>query len=603
MRIRVFLSSLVFTLPLSAAVFTVTTADDSGPGSFRQAIIEANAVAGPHSIDFAIGTGPQTIAVLSPLPEVTMDGVNIDASTQPGHVAAPIIELNGAAAGLMVDGLRIVGSNVTVRGFVINRFGGVGLYVTGSGVDVMNNYIGLGLDGNTARGNGSWGLRCLTSCNSISLGSPIGNDGNVISANGGGMRFDDATDASLRSNYIGTDATGLIDRGNINAGIEWDTSAGEIGSFDPAGGNVISGNGGLGLSLSAVLATSVSNNRIGVGADGVTPLGNGEEGIEVSGGTETIIGGVAGAGNTIAYNGLDGVRVSSSANGIPIRGNAIFANGQLGISFNNTGTPVPNDLDDPDTGANNRQNDPVLTSATFFGGEVFVNGTLNSTPNSTFDIDVYSNLACDASGFGEGQTYLGTITVMTDGNGDVVINDSVPHSGGGVITATATNTSTEDTSQFSACRVMLNEAASSVQFSGAAYGVNENAGTVTITVTRTGSSEGPATVEYQTAPGTATVGADFTSTSGILVWANGDTASKTFDVTITDDAVIEAGEQFTVSLSDATGATLGAPILALVAIADEDALAAAAAVPTASEWALITLGCLLALAGALAIRR
>jgi hypothetical protein len=150
---------------------------------------------------------------------------------------------------------------------------------------------------------------------------------------------------------------------------------------------------------------------------------------------------------------------------------------------------------------------------------------------------------------------------------------------------------------------MFNEAASTVQFSGAAYGVNENAGFVTITVTRTGSSEGPVTVEYETAPGTATAGADFTSTSGILVWANGDNAPKTFNVPITNDAVIEAGEQFTVSLSDATGATLGAPILAVVSIADDDAVAEVAPVPTASEWALIAMSALLALAGVFVVRR
>ncbi|HEX8617745.1 MAG TPA: hypothetical protein VF911_09200, partial [Thermoanaerobaculia bacterium] len=129
MRIPAFLASLVLTLPLSAAIFTVTTASDSGPGSFRQAIIDANAVAGPHSIQFAIGSGPQSIAVLSPLPEVTRDGVDIDARTQPGYAGAPIVELNGAAAGIMVDGLRIMADNGSVRGLVINRFGAVGLYV------------------------------------------------------------------------------------------------------------------------------------------------------------------------------------------------------------------------------------------------------------------------------------------------------------------------------------------------------------------------------------------------------------------------------------------------------------------------------------------
>jgi hypothetical protein len=61
-------------------VFTVTTTNDDGIGSFRQAILAANAVAGPHTINFAIGSGPRTIALLSPLPDVTMSAVTIDAS-------------------------------------------------------------------------------------------------------------------------------------------------------------------------------------------------------------------------------------------------------------------------------------------------------------------------------------------------------------------------------------------------------------------------------------------------------------------------------------------------------------------------------------------
>ena len=82
----------------AAATFTVTTTADSGPGSFRQAILDANAAGDLDTIQFSIpGTGPFSIAPTSPLPPL-LSPVVIDATTQPGYVNQPRIELNGAGA-------------------------------------------------------------------------------------------------------------------------------------------------------------------------------------------------------------------------------------------------------------------------------------------------------------------------------------------------------------------------------------------------------------------------------------------------------------------------------------------------------------------------
>jgi hypothetical protein len=117
----------------------------------------------------------------------------------------------------------------------------------------------------------------------------------------------------------------------------------------------------------------------------------------------------------------------------------------------------------------------------------------------------------------------------------------------------------------------------SVQFSSANYSVNENGGTVTLTVTRTGGTSGAISVTYATASGTATgaipcaAGVDFVSTNGMLNWADGDSAPKTFNVTICNDAVFEPSETFTLTLSGATGgATVGTPNPATVTITDDD---------------------------------
>lgn len=127
----------------------------------------------------------------------------------------------------------------------------------------------------------------------------------------------------------------------------------------------------------------------------------------------------------------------------------------------------------------------------------------------------------------------------------------------------------------------------SIQLSASTYSVAENGGTVTITVTRTGGSSGAVGISYATSNGTATAGSDYTSASGNLSWADGDTANKTFVVSITDDGTVEGNETFTASLSGPTGgATLGSPASATVTITDNDG--APAAVP-AGSWPLFGL--------------
>src|SRR5205085_4734634 len=143
--------SVLFTasLPLSAAILTVINTNDSGAGSLRQAILDANVTAGPDVIHFQIGSGPKTIALISPLPVIT-ESVTIDGTTQPGYSGSPIIELNGSSAGAGANGLRISGGGSLVTGLVINRFvpafpstGGHGIVLElAGGSEIRGNYIG-----------------------------------------------------------------------------------------------------------------------------------------------------------------------------------------------------------------------------------------------------------------------------------------------------------------------------------------------------------------------------------------------------------------------------------------------------------------------------
>ena len=110
-------------------VFVVdSTADDidanDGETTLREAITNANLNAGADSIHFDLpGNAPFTIQPTSALPIISGD-LTIDGTTQSGFNGAPIIELDGSNAGGGTDGLDLANGNSTVRGLVINRFGG-----------------------------------------------------------------------------------------------------------------------------------------------------------------------------------------------------------------------------------------------------------------------------------------------------------------------------------------------------------------------------------------------------------------------------------------------------------------------------------------------
>jgi hypothetical protein len=154
---------------------------------------------------------------------------------------------------------------------------------------------------------------------------------------------------------------------------------------------------------------------------------------------------------------------------------------------------------------------------------------------------------------GETGTHSYTQPGSPAGNGieDTAGNDLVNYSG-----ATVTNNSTA--------------AVGSVQFSSATYSVNENVSTVTITATRTGGSANAGSVNYATSNGTATSGSDYTSTSGTLNWTDGDSANKTFSVTILDDLLVEGNETVNLTLSSPSVVSLGSQSTAVMTIVEND---------------------------------
>jgi hypothetical protein len=170
----------------------VTTTNDSGVGSFRQAILDANTNAGADTINFNIGVGPQTITPLSALPTIT-GAVTIDATTQPGFLGVPLIQLNGTSAGAASNGLRISGGSSKVRGMVINRFGQSGILLdTAGGNTITGNYIGRSATGTLAIGNNGDGIM-VSGADNNTIGGTIASAGNTIANNPGNGVTVDAT--------------------------------------------------------------------------------------------------------------------------------------------------------------------------------------------------------------------------------------------------------------------------------------------------------------------------------------------------------------------------------------------------------------------------
>jgi len=457
-------------------IFVVTNTSDSGPGSLRQAILDSNGVAGPNTINFNIpGAGVHTIRPLTSLPSIT-EKVTIDGYTQPGSSLntnpwpGPLntvltIELDNTNSQLRFDGPVCI-----VRGLVINR-GNDNIVINADDIVVTGNFIGTNVAGTAALPGAGYGIHILGTRHRADIGYGGGGstgERNLISGDalGGiyglaGVAGNGSPDGVILGNFVGTDVTGTVALGRPGA-------VGISTANSQVVGNLVSGNPGGGIDVLApgnavvqgLCGGPAAGQLIGTQRDGVSPLGNGGfGGVIVHGSSSTIGGGnCVGLGNVIAFNNGFGVEVVPGSTLNNITFNSIHDNGSLGISLTGMSTPLPNDDCDVDTAPGNEgQNAPVITVANVSGTSVGVVGTLNSKPNTTYAIDVYSNVTCDPSGHGEGQTWIGSTVATTDAscNAGFVLSTVFP-AGQTVFTATATDTSSDpnghrSTSEFSAC--------------------------------------------------------------------------------------------------------------------------------------------------------
>jgi uncharacterized repeat protein (TIGR01451 family) len=336
-----------------AATFDVTSVDDTGAGTLRQAITNANADSTADEIHFDVGALGGFISPESPLPAITQP-VTIDGTTDPEYFDSPVVFLDGSLAGALANGLVISGGPTTVKGLDIEFFELAGIRIASSG--------------------------------------------NTLTAN----------------------SIGVFGGGNLGPGV--------------------------------AIASGAANNTVG--------------------------GTTAGAGNSIQGNEAGVVLEAGSGNGNRIAGNAIGGNDEgsngLGIDLNDDGITA-NDIPDAVTGRNTNLNFPVLTNVTTDDTSTTIAGTLDARAGTQYRIEFFGVAACDQSGNGEGDVFLGSSNVTTDGGGHAVINavlgDPLSER---FVTATATDPA-GNTSELSACQA------------GPPSGVVVSNGTVQLGVNKTGS--------------------------------------------------------------------------------------------------------------------
>jgi uncharacterized repeat protein (TIGR01451 family)/CSLREA domain-containing protein len=466
------------------------------------------------------GAGPHTITPTSAFTDIThpvvIDGLTQPGASCESWPPTLLIEIDGSNVPAQVSafptgpsdltppiGLNLTAGNSTVRGLVINKFDklantgaplnididkvGVAIVVDTSDNNTIEcNFLGTEPDGTTAAPN-QVGISVGNGNNNVITGNLISGNGNggsqtagviigVEPVNGG-----ESDGNRIINNRIGTDKNGTADVGNAQDGVLLVNVRNTVIS-----GNLIAANGDDGIDITDVATVTflsfdfavacdtapcatgnvIQYNTIGLDING-SILANGDSGVQIEDAEQNSV-----QFNTIAGNGKHGVEIddqgidsctkgtSPCAISNTIHANSIYANTHLGIDL--TGGPedgsgvTANDSDDSDSGSNMLQNYPVLSSALTDTTTLSVSGVLTAAANSSFTIDLFANDTCDASGHGEGQTFLTSDTVTTNGSGraSFVIETTRPDST--QISATATDIG-GNTSEFSECVTVSSE--------------------------------------------------------------------------------------------------------------------------------------------------
>ena len=379
MKSKILTTLLAVPLTLGATTFVVTTTNDSGPGSLRQAVWDSNTNVGMHTITFNIPAAPYTIYLASALPVITnsmiINGYTGSASqnTLPDDDNA-VLNIEVTTSNHLVQaGISITAGGSTVQGLVMNGFNTC-ISLSGSGGNtIAGNFLGTTPDGSNASprtvGTGIF-VNTTGATNLIGGSTPAAR--NLISGMSTvGIDLRGASVSVIEGNFIGTDqhGTGVIP--TVNA-IGTLSPGNRIGGTTAAQRNIISGIGTTALDIRGA-GNVVQGNFIGTDVSGRVPL-NSYYGVscsaafDVVGGPTPVPGSppgnvisgnyfplqVAGISNVVQGNviGLDVTgtnRIGNNSDGIRIsttfarigganagEGNVISGNGGSGIQFSSS---------------------------------------------------------------------------------------------------------------------------------------------------------------------------------------------------------------------------------------------------------------------------
>jgi hypothetical protein len=577
--------------PAEAATFSVSNLDDAGPGSLRQAVLNANAAAGADTITFQAGL---TGTIL-----LTGGQISIEDS----------VDVQGPGPSVLT-----VSGNDSSRVFYV--------YDAASTVDVTISGLTLA-DGTGSPGGGivNWGENLtldnvvVTGCNSANVGGGIavlgGDDpatfsftlrDSVVSGNAatesGGALFLDETEATVLIQNSALTGNSAADGGAISADLLLADVTIEQSAI--SGNTAVALGGGVHVEVldsggSLIMRQStISGNRGTAGGGAFVGYLYGTlllENSTVSGNSAVGVPGSPGGGLFIGY--LYGetagafVRHSTLAGNTAVQGGGIFLeSGAVAVEQTIVANNVAEVGDDLANGPDGRFD-------LFF--------SLVETPETANVNDLGGSILNQDPQLGPLQNNGGPTQTHLPAAGSPAINAGDP------AFSPPPATDQRGLARVAEGRIDIGSvevAASTLQLSASAYAVNENGVTVTITATRTGSTSGAISVDYFTSPGTAGSPADFLAAAGTLTWADGDGAPKTFQVTLVNDLLDEVDETFGVTLTNAQGgAALGAPFVATVTILDDDAPGSIQEIPTLGDVGKVLLVGMVGLAGLLRLRR